>query len=126
MSDDEYRDLVLQHDKHIDKLATSIEHIAGAVGTTNRKIEDVLSVISQQNVLMEKFTNMETNLKESFNRVHGKIRNIEVKQNETGCSLLVVANKRIAKLEANQGRIAWTVITAVLLAVMGTVITKAI
>lgn len=126
MSDDEYRDLVLQHDKHIDKLADSIEHIAGAVGTTNRKIEDVLSVISQQNVLMEKFANMETNLKESFNRVHAKIRDIELKQNETGCPLLVVANKRIAKLEANQSRIAWTVITVVLLAVMGTVVTKAV
>jgi SepF-like predicted cell division protein (DUF552 family) len=126
MSDDDYKDLVLQHDKNIDKLATSIEHIAGAVGTTNRKIEDVLSVISQQNVLMEKFANMETNLKESFNRVHAKIRDIETKQNETGCPLLAVANKRTAKLEANQSRIAWTVITVVLLAVMGTVITKAV
>jgi phosphopantetheinyl transferase (holo-ACP synthase) len=126
MSDDDYKDLVLQHDKNIDKLATSIEHIAGAVGTTNRKIEDVLSVISQQNVLMEKFANMETTLKESFNRVHVKIRDIETKQNETGCPLLVVANKRTAKLEANQSRIAWTVITVVLLAVMGTVITKAV
>ena len=30
MTDEEYRGLVLQHDKHIDKLALSIEHIAEA------------------------------------------------------------------------------------------------
>lgn len=126
MTDDEYRDLVLTHDKHIDKLATSIEHIAGTMGATNRKLEDVLDVISQQNILMERFSNLESNLKESFDRVHEKVRNIEKKQNEDGCPLLLVANKRIAKLESNQSRIAWTVITVVLLAVLGTVVTKGV
>ena len=126
MSDEDYKDMIMQHDKHIDKLAISIEHVAGAVGSTNRKLEDILSVISQQNILMEKFANMETNLKESFNRVYGKIRDLEVIQNGNGCNALKDVEKRVNTLESNQSRIAWTVLTAVILAVLGTVIVKAV
>lgn len=124
MSDEDYKTMILQHDKHIDKLAISIEHIAGAVGTTNRKLEDVIEVISKQNVLMEKLSNLEINSKESFDRVHDELREIKTKQNDTGCPLLLVANKRILKLETNQNRIAWTVITSVLLGVLGMLFTK--
>lgn len=104
MSDEDYKDMIMQHDKHIDKLAISIEHIAGAVGSTNRKLEDIIDVISKQNILMEKFSNLEANLKESFGRVHEKIR----------------------KIETNQARVAWTVITAVMIAVLSSVIVKAV
>ena len=126
MSDEDYKDMIMQHDKHIDKLAISIEHVAGAVGSTNRKLEDVLSVISQQNILMEKFANMETNLKESFNRVYGRIRDLEAIQNKTGCPGLIATIDRVKSLESNQSRIAWVVLTAVILAVLGTVIVKAV
>jgi len=124
MTDEEYKGLVLQHDKHIDRLADSIEHIAGAMGSTNRKLEDIIDVISKQNILMEKFSNLESNLKESFGRVQEKIRNLEVVQSGDGCAALKNAAKRVDKLENNQSKIAWTVITVVLLAVLGTVIVK--
>lgn len=126
MSDEDYRDLVLAHDKHIDKLANSIEHIAGAMGSTNRKLEDVINVISTQNVLMEKFTNLEINLKESFNRVHEKIKNVEDTQNKTGCSGLITTINRVKSLESNQSKVAWIVLSAVIIAVLGTVIVKAV
>jgi len=106
MSDEDYKDMVIEHDKHLESLATSIESLAGGVGATNRKLEDIIDVISTQNVLIEKFTNLETNLKESFNRVHNKIRVVEDKQNSNGCPVLNieaekirVANKRIGDLE---------------------------
>lgn len=122
MTDEDYRNLVLAHDKHIDKLASSIEHIAGTMNGTNRRLEDVIGVISTQNVLMEKFTNLEINLKESFNRVHEKIKNIEETQNKTGCLGLISTVNRVKVLESNQSKVAWIVLSAVLIAVLGTVI----
>lgn len=106
MTDEEYRDLVNKHDKHIDIMATSIEHLASAVGTTNSKLETVIEVIGKQNLLAEKFMNLESNLKESFARVHSKIKDLEDTQKGVGCTPVVlisekviVANKRIADLE---------------------------
>ena len=125
MTDNEYRDMVIRHDKHIDKLAISVEHIATAVGSTNRKLEDIIDVISKQNILMEKFSNLETNLKESFSRVHEKIRILETTQNGSGCTNLKDTAKRVDKLEINQARVVWTVLTVVILAIVSTVIVKA-
>lgn len=77
MSDEDYKDLVTTHDKSIGIMAASIDHLATAVGTTNNKLEDIVNVIGQQNVLMEKFSNLESNLKESFDRVHSKTSALE-------------------------------------------------
>ena len=129
MSDDDYKDLVTKHDKHIDSMASSIEHLAKAVGTTNSKLEDMIAVINTQNVLMEKFSNMETNLKESFNRVHLKIKDIEEIHKNKGCSSVMlisekvtVANKRIADLENIGKWIMRLVISAIILALLGLVL----
>jgi len=92
-------ELVTKHDKHIDSMAQSIEHLAGAVGTTNKKLEDVIEVMGKQNVLMEKFANLEDNLKESFGRVHEKIEKIEIVHSGDGCSALKLSNKDIKSLE---------------------------
>jgi hypothetical protein len=59
MTDDAYKDMILAHDKHIDKLTISMEHIASSVIATHGKINDVIDVISQQNVLMEKISNLD-------------------------------------------------------------------
>jgi len=74
MKDEEVKDLVFTHDKHIEVMSQSIEHLAEAVGTTNRKMEDIIDVLSTQNVLMERVNNIDENLKESFGRVHTNIR----------------------------------------------------
>ena len=93
MSDDEYRDLVIKHDKHIDKVADSVEHLAKAVGSTNRKLDDVIEVINKQNVLMERVSNMEINLKESFSRVHARLDLLENTHVGSGCSAMRLAIK---------------------------------
>jgi len=92
MTEDERSDLLMLHDKHIDVMSQSIEHLAAAVGTTNRKMDDIIDVISAQNVINEKLVNMDTNVRESFNRVHDKIRVVEDAQNTAGCSALKVLN----------------------------------
>lgn len=93
MTDNEYRDLVLKHDKHIEKVADSVEHLAAAVGSTNRKLEDIIDVIGRQNLLMEKFANLEVNLKESFQRIYTRLETLEGTHSGLGCSALRLANK---------------------------------
>lgn len=109
MKEEELKNLVVEHDKHIDLMAQSIEHLAGAVGTTTKKLDDVIDVITKQNILMEKFHNLEENLKESFDRVHDKVRRIEEAQSGEGCTALKVnaqadegRDARLKKLEASQ------------------------
>lgn len=102
--------LLMTHDKDIGLMSQSIEHLANAVkdtnyqiGTTNRKIEDIIEVISTANVIAEKVSNMDSQLKESFDRVHDEIADIKSTQSVEGCAVLkvqastIVANARELK-----------------------------
>ena len=80
MNDDSYRDLVIQHDKHIDTLTNSVSVLAVNVGHTNKKLDDMIQVINQQNVLQERFSNLDNNFRESFERIHGDIEEIKTEQ----------------------------------------------
>lgn len=77
MNDDGYRDMVIDHDKHIDQLTNSVTILAGNVKSTNEKLEDVIDVITHQNVLQERMANLDMNFKESFGRVHHRTDNLE-------------------------------------------------
>jgi len=86
MTDEHYKEMILTHDKHIDRMSSSIETLAGSMGETNKKLDGIIDVISTQNVLIERFNNLEENLKESFGRVHGKIQVLEEAHSTTGCA----------------------------------------
>lgn len=130
MSDDDYRDLVIKHDKHIDRVADSVEHLAKAVGSTNKKLEDVIDVIGTQNVLMEKFTNLETNLKDSFTRIYTRLEKIENTHSSSGgCPALklsdlkdVAVNDRLKKLEGGISKLLWLIISGLVSGAFGTLI----
>ncbi len=131
MSEEDKIDLLNKHDKHIDMMAQSIQNLAGTVGSTNRKLDDIITVIGKQNVLMEKFSNMEANLKESFTRVHVKIKDLENTQNGIGChkALLVdeklsVANKRIQDIEGSVRWVIRTIGATILLAITSLLLHK--
>lgn len=130
MREEELAVLVTKHDKHIDSMAQSIEHLAGAVGITNRKLDDVIEVMGQQNILMEKFHNLEENLKESFGRVHKRTQKIEDICNNEGCSALKLSNKdikslekRLTKSESNATWFIRIVFGFIVIGVLGSVIT---
>lgn len=127
MKDEDLKDLVVEHDKHIDLMAQSIENLAGVVGAIVSKLDNVIDVITQQNVLMERFNNLEGNLKESFDRIHTKVRKLEDNQNGAGCTALKVlstANEgrdaRLKKLESTQTWIGRLVIGALITGMIGT------
>lgn len=91
MNDEQYRDMVVDHDKHIDKLTSSVEVLAGSVGSTNKKLDDVIEIITQQNILAEKVNHIDTDTREAFVRIDERVRKIEEAREDKGCSALKVA-----------------------------------
>ena len=61
---------ISEHDRHIDSLSTAIEHLVETTAVTNLKLDKMVEMLSTQNVIKERLSNLEENLKESFERVH--------------------------------------------------------
>lgn len=85
MNDEQYRNMVVDHDKHIDKLTTSVEVLAGSMTETNNKLNTVIEVMTQQNVLIERVNHIDKDTKEAFNRVYADIREVKEQQSGKGC-----------------------------------------
>ena len=83
MTDDNYRDMVIDHDKHIDSLTTSVQVLADGISSSNKKLDDVIEVITHQNVLVEKVENIDRDARESFARVHSRVDKLEGTTSET-------------------------------------------
>ena len=129
MTDEDLKALVLGHDKHIGLMAQSIEHLAGAVGSTNVKMEKILEAIESQILMNNKLDNHEKYTAECFDRIHDKLRLIEKTQREDGCPVLLVekakttvANKRIADLEATHKWVMRLVVGSTIVGLLGLVI----
>jgi hypothetical protein len=112
MTDEELKDVVQLHDKSIGLMTQSLEHLASEVGTSNRKLEDIISVIGRQNVLMEKFSNLEANLKESFSRLHGNADKLA--QDKASNSDLEVVRRMVESLQDSQKWVVRVIIGALL------------
>jgi len=82
--------LLYATDKHVGALAQTMEQLAKSQVIANSKLEDILAVVNTQQVMAEKFDNLEINLKESFGRYGGRLDVIENYQNVTGCASLKV------------------------------------
>lgn len=113
MKIEEINELVIAHDKHIDLMAQSIENLATAVGASASKLDDVLDIMHKQNLLYERLNNMDENLKESFNRVHSKIRDIENQQDSEGCAVLkttmIHQTDLESRIKALESTVTWSV-----------------
>lgn len=83
--------MVISHDKDIETLAGSIEHLALNVGETNHKLDNVIDVITQQNVLVERINNLDTNVAESFKRAWKRLESLETTAATGGCSIAKTA-----------------------------------
>jgi len=68
----------------------------------NRKLDDMNTLVSQQNVLLEKFANMDRELKESFGRVWQRIEKLEDRKIcpiEAHLTVIKTLDKRVIDLE---------------------------
>ena len=123
----EVKELVTQHDKAIDKMAMGIEHLAQEVGSTNRNLSEIIDVIGKQNILMEKFTNLDNAMKENFHTVHDKIRSLEATHVGSGCTAMKIATKadedttkRLTSLESSLTWIVRLIIGGLVSGALGT------
>jgi len=109
--DDTASELVLTHDRDISRISLLVGHLTEAVTVTNQDVKKLLAGMASQAVLVDKMDNLEDNLRESFTRVHNKIRDIDTIQTGDGCKALTgfksladerykVASSRIADLES--------------------------
>ena len=78
MNDEGYRDMVIDHDKHIDSLTQSVSALADNVLGTNSKLDNVIEVLQHQNVLQEKLFNLDKHTTESFERTFDRIEANEI------------------------------------------------
>ena len=115
MTEEDYRNMVIHHDKHIDSLSASISNLAGSVSSSNNKLDTVIDAITHQNVIIERMNNMENNVAESFKRAWGRLGKLEETSSGVGCEAakllhkekdlanekMKVANKRIDSLETD-------------------------
>ena len=90
--------MVINHDKHLDRLTTSVESLAESVGSTNAKLDNVIEVISAQNVMVERMNNLDVNIKEFANDIRGKLRDLDETQSGPGCAALKVTDMTIGTL----------------------------
>ena len=101
--------MVIQHDKHIDSLASSIGSLASNVQDTNNKLGDVIDVLAQQNVLVERINNLDSNVAESFKRAWGRLGKLEDESANGGCDAAKALHKEKAsiteKIDASNCRI---------------------
>lgn len=100
-----------EHDRHIDILSHAIEDLSATAGQTNEKLDKVVDALNTQNVLIERMNNLDVNLKESFGRIHDRIKRIDDIQDGAGCSKLAATNVNIDSLGRSVDTIRTTVST---------------
>lgn len=71
------REMVVRHDEAIDHVSKSIERLASAVEKTDDKMDKVIEALSQNAVILEKIANIDSSNKDSVNRLHKRIDDVE-------------------------------------------------
>jgi len=109
---EQLKEKIIQHDFAIEAMVKSIQELSETTKDSNIKLGDIAKSMGKQEVILEKLANLEGNTKDSINRVHKRIDDLEEyikeakKRGENGgCSslqLLKAHEETIdAKLEAN-------------------------
>jgi len=111
MTEDQYRDMIVSHDRILSVLSASVEAVVERSSKTVIHVDQLARDLSSSNVLTEKVHNMNENTAESFKRAWKRLEILE--DPSRGCSLatelsresisvkekLVAFNKRAKELE---------------------------
>jgi len=71
------REMVVRHDEAINHVSNSIERLASAVEKTDDKMDKVIDALSQNAVILERIANIDSSNKDSVNRLHRRIDDVE-------------------------------------------------
>jgi hypothetical protein len=106
MTDDIMRDLVTKHDAVITSLVSSVEHLVQSQTDTNKKLEEITKLLSQQTLLSTKLEQMDKELVESFKRVHHRIDEVDnLQKSDLGCNSVRLLTKDIESLTKDTMRL---------------------
>ena len=89
---------VAEHSIQIDMLGKAMEDLAIATTHTNEKLDKVADALSVTSIIMEKLSNLDENIKDSFKRRDDRLDGLEKVQADSGCSKLNVAEESIKSL----------------------------
>lgn len=95
MDDIAYKEMTLENNKHIDRLAQSVSDVVKTVGTTHQKLEDLVDVINTHNVLSERVDNLDKSIEDYAGRMYKEIDVIKTKQQDTGCPQLKIERENV-------------------------------
>jgi hypothetical protein len=71
MTDEDYKDMVIEHDKHIDRLTQSVEHLIDSVSSTHEKLNKLLDALSEQAKIEEQVKGLGREI-DSLAQTHNK------------------------------------------------------
>jgi prefoldin subunit 5 len=93
------REMVVRHDEAIDHVSKSIERLASAVEKTDDKMDKVIDALSQNAVILERIANIDSSNKDSVNRLHKRIDDVEkaIENKEEAMSLRMASVAADAK-----------------------------
>ena len=77
MDDSTVREMVARHDEAINHVTSSIDRLATAVEKTDDKMDKVIDALSQNAVILEKIANIDSYNRDSVNRLHKRINEVE-------------------------------------------------
>jgi len=100
MTDEAIVQKVIKHDEEFKLLSSSLLALADAQKDTNKELHRLTMALGDQKVLIEKISNMDRNMNESFKRVYrthdaleDRIKELETTRNHQGCPAL--ANMKV-------------------------------
>ncbi len=115
MSEGEVIELVIRHDSAIEHLAESLTRIATSSEKQDEKLDVVLTVISQNALILEKIANVDNTHKESVRLLNRRFDD-DIKIREIASTIL---NTRITAIstKADRGSFIYDVLVAIAVAI---------
>ena len=112
---DEIKEVVARHDATINHVVESVDRLTKVSERQSAKIDDVIEAIGQNAVILEKLANIDTNNKDSINRVHKRIdESFEMIQAK---EKLMMEEIKSVSVKANKGGFIYDVMVALAVAV---------
>jgi len=130
------KEKLMEHDFAINAMVHSIQELSETTKDSNKKLGNIATSMGKQELILEKLTNLEGNTKSSIDRLHQRIDDMteSVKVCRTKVEDMEISNaKHVENIKSNKGRIdkiensqTWvvrTIIGALIVGALTTIIT---
>ena len=95
MTEEEHKKLSVHTDKNLEILTHSVTQLTNNVSTINSRMEDMLKLMADHNVMTERLNNMDANMKEFSARIGNRVQLLEESHSGSGCQAMKSAEESI-------------------------------